>query len=1021
MALDLEWRHRIDAWRNELKRHFYISLGSVELEAYMTKDMLELNELDGKPFHPVKPGEEWGEMWEYGWFKGRVILPAEAEGKRIVLCVDVGAESAIYVNGKNVGAKDEQHKEILLTKNGKAGQKYEIIIEAYAGHGPRVCGTGPVPPGRETVPIPPGKQAVVGETTFGIWQEDVYQLWMDVETLYGVRENIDKDSLRVAEIDRGLKDFTIIVDFELPRDEMLATVKKCRERLKPLLECVNGSTVPEMFVFGHSHIDVAWLWPLAETIRKCARTFSTQLALMEEYPEYKFVQSQPHLYKMVKKHYPELYKRIKKAVAEGNFIPEGGMWVEADTNVTSGESLIRQFIFGKRFFEEEFGVKCELLWLPDVFGYSGALPQIIKGCGIKYFSTQKIFWIYNGGDPFPYNTFTWEGIDGTAIFAHFHEDYNSHTNPATIIKRWNNRVQKEGFSKRLFPFGYGDGGGGPTRDHLEYLRRMENLEGVPKTRMCHPLEFFREQEREGLPEARYIGELYFQNHRGTYTSQARTKKGNRKSELTLREAELWSAVAMRMKAFDIPAADLMELWENVLLNQFHDIIPGSSIARVYEEAEADYVRIIKEASQISDSAVSTFIEEDGGVTVFNSLSWDRKELIALPEGFAGASCASTGKSLPSQKIGDITYVEAETPSCGWISLKPASPMDIGNSITVTERMLENECIRIELNEKGEITSLFDKDSNTELAGGLCNSFKMYKDVPSLHDAWDIDSTYALCPVELDEKAQFEILAQGPLMGSLKVRRKLNNSLMTQEISIRRGSRVVEFKTCIDWQERHKLLKVNFPVNIYTDELVSEIQFGHIKRPNHKSRQFDADRFEVSNHKWSALIEAGRGFAVLNDCKYGVNAVANSINLTLLKSAMAPDMNADKGLHEFTYAIYFWNGSFMESDVIRKAYELNCPVKVVSGTAPSASIFKVDNSNVIIETVKPAEDGSKDVILRMYESKRTAACCTLYTSLPFSEAVEADMLENEVSKLAYDGERIELKFRPFEIKTIRLKR
>ena len=389
-------------------------------------------------------------------------------------------------------------------------------------------------------PEPPETQAVIGKSTFGIWNETAYMLWLDVQTLHLVRDNLDPDSLRVAEIDQALKKFTTTVDFETSPEKMIETMEKCRRDLKPLMECVNGSTTPELFAFGHSHIDVAWLWPLAETEKKCTRTFATQIALMEEYPEFKFLQSQPHLYMMVKEKYPRLYKKICEFIKKGQFIPDGGMWVEPDTNVTGGESLIRQFIHGKKFFMDEFGVESRLCWLPDVFGYSGAFPQIMKGCEVDYFSTQKILWHYKGGTSFPYNTFWWEGIDGTRVLAHIHFDYNSHTSPDILIKRWKDREQKDGISTRLLPFGYGDGGGGPTRDHIEYLIRCKDLEGVPKTRICEPMDFFRDLEKKGIPDAVYVGELYLQVHRGTYTSQAKTKKGNRKSEILLREAEMWA-------------------------------------------------------------------------------------------------------------------------------------------------------------------------------------------------------------------------------------------------------------------------------------------------------------------------------------------------------------------------------------------------------------------------------------------------------------------------------------------------
>jgi alpha-mannosidase len=1024
MALTIEWRHRIERWREELPRHFYRPLGTMEVSGFVTQDQLAAEEALQGPFEPMAPGTAWGAKWEYGWFKGNLLLPVAAANRRIVLKVDVGAESAVYVNDVAAGAVDHHHKEITLATSGVPGTRYEVLVEGYAGHGPRNSHAGPTPPGRATVPEPPATQCVIGESTFGIWQEEVYQLWIDVETLWEVRENIDPDSLRVAEIDAGLRDFTTIVDFELEREEMLETVRAGRERLRPLLDCVNGSTAPTLYAFGHAHIDVAWLWPLAETERKCVRTFASQLALMEEYPEYRFWQSQPHLYRMVKAHYPKLYQRVKAAAKVGQWIANGGTWVEPDTNISGGESLIRQFIQGKRFYRQEFGVECEMLWLPDVFGYSGALPQIMRGCGIKYFSTQKIFWIYNGGDPFPHNTFIWEGIDGSEVLVHLHNDYNSQTSPAHAIQRWRERVQKDGFSTRLFPFGWGDGGGGPTRHHLEFLRRLRDLEGVPQVQIASPMDYFRDQEDKGWPDVRYVGELYFQAHRGTYTSQARTKRGNRKSELALREAELWGVAAAALKGFEFPAAAIDEAWTLVLLNQFHDIIPGSSIHRVYEEAEAAYASVIQTAEDVTQQASSRLADgSQKALSVFNALSWERTALVPLPQGWTGAA-DSAGNALPAQVIDGKTWVEATPPPCGWTTLYPAQASETPHTLQVTERLLENDVLRITFDGLGQITSIWDKEAQRDWAAGPCNSFRMYKDVPIRFDAWDIESMYELTPVELDDPATIEVVDAGPLVATLRVTRRLHDSTMTQEISLRSnrrggGSRV-DFHTVIDWQERHKLLKVSFPVTVHADEAVHEIQFGHIHRPTHKSRPFDADRFEVANQKWTALVEENRGCAVLNDCKYGVNVSSNTINLTLLKSPLAPDMTADRGRQEFAYAFYAWNGSFFESPVVQEAYELNVPVTIAPGAVGETSLFALDAPNVVIEAVKLAEDGSRDIVVRLYECKRTATRCTLSTSLLVTGAAETDMLENERQALPCEGGRIPLEFRPFEIKTIRLK-
>jgi alpha-mannosidase len=1020
MALTPEWRRRIDNWRDELPRHFYHPLGTVELSAFTTMQQLSAAEALDREFRPMPPGARWGAKWEYGWFKGQIVLPAEARGRRIVLKVDVGAESAVYVNGKAAGAVDRRHREITLAMRGVPGRVYNVLVEGYAGHGPLVVTAGPTPPGRVVVPEPGPTQATVGESTFGIWEEEVYQLWLDVRTLTELRDNIDPNSLRVAEIDAGLRDFTTGVDFELPREEMLETAHAGRQRLRPLLECVNGSTAPTLFAFGHAHLDVAWLWPLEETERKAVRTFSSQLALMEEYPEYRFLQSQAHLYWMVKQHYPDLYRRIKRAVKAGQFVPEGGMWIEADTNISGGESLIRQFLYGKRFFREEFGVECEILWLPDVFGYSGALPQIMRGCGIRYFSTQKIFWAYNGGEPFPHNTFVWEGIDGSDVCTHLHNDYNSQTDPASVIQRWNERVQKDGFSTRLFPFGWGDGGGGPTRDHLEFIRRERDLEGVPRVKIAHPLEYFEDQEAKGFP-LRYVGELYFQAHRGTYTSQAYTKRGNRKSEFALREAEMWGVAARALKRFAFPRGRIEEAWRAVLLHQFHDIIPGTSIRRVYEETEAAHAEVIRTAQEIAAQATARLTDRSRGLTVFNSLSWPRTVLVALPEGFRGATDAA-GNALPVQPIGSETVAEVTAPPCGWTTIYPTQETGFlgRNRVSATRRLLENDLLRVRFNARGEITSIYDKETAREWAGGACNRLIMYKDVPTAWDAWDVDSMLELTPIALDKPATIEVVTRGPLVAKLRVVRRIHDSTLTQEITLRRGSRRIDFHTVVDWQESHKLLKVNFPVTVHANEAVHEIQFGHIRRPNHKSRPFDADRFEVCNHKWTALMEEGRGAAVLNDCKYGVNVLGNSINLTLLRAPLAPDETADRGRQEFTYAFYCWNGSFVESPLVQEAYDLNVPVLTAAGAAGECSVFALDAPNVVIETVKPAEDNPQDIIVRLVEAKRTATRCTLTTTLPVKSAAQADMLENDAAALPYDDGRVALDLRPFEVKTVRLR-
>ncbi len=1024
--MNAEWKRRIDRWRDAMPKLFYSPSAEIPFKGFQTKEQLTVEEAAKRSFKDMPVGTAWGSKWEYGWFKATVKIPKELAGKRIAMKICSGGESTVFVDGVDLGgnsiagwdnAQDIGGRELTLTRKAKGGESFEIMVEGYAGHGIRECGGGPCPHGHEMVPEPKPAQVVVGKSTFGVWNEEVYQLWLDTQALIELHDELgDKESLRAAAIVQALEEMTLAVDFELPEEQMLRSVKEGRKILKPALEARNGSTQAEMCCFGHSHIDVAWLWPLEETERKCARTFGTQLALMDEYPEFKYLQSQPHTYQMVKERYPELYKRVKKAVKTGQWIPEGGMWVEPDTNITGGESLIRQFIHGKRFFKEEFGVDSQMMWLPDVFGYTGCLPQIMAECGITCFSTQKIFWTYNGGDQFPYNIFWWEGIDGTKVMSYIHNDYNSRTNPQAIMARWKERVQKDAFhSGRLVPFGHGDGGGGPTRDHLEFLKRERDLEGLPKCEIKHPVDYFQDLDTDRIPT--WVGELYFQAHRGTYTAQARTKKANRKSEFALREAELWGSAAIALAKFKFPLEKADKLWKLVLLNQFHDIIPGSSIHRVYERNLEDLGKVLAGAAEIDSAAKESLLKSGSSVTVFNSLSWERDALIELPKGVEALEGA------PVQKEGSASFALVDKlPSCGWTSFKAgkASALPAEKAVKVSGETIENEFIKVKINASGEISSMVDKASGVEFVDAPCNKLRLFKDVPSWFDAWDVDSMYKRQEIEVGGKATVKLVAKGPLFATVRVTRKVGDSEFSQDITVRAGSRRVDFKTSVDWKESHKMLKVAFPVNVRAEDAIEEIQFGHVKRPTHSSKPYDFHRFEVCNHKWTALVEEGRGAAVLNDCKYGVGVEGSVIGLTLLRSPLAPDMTADKGLQEFTYSFTVWSGSFKDSGLVREGYDLNAPVTLAKGSAEAKSLLQVSAPGVVVETVKPAEDNSGDIVVRLYESLRTATKASLSLGFAAKKATRVNMLEEAKEDLKLNGGKLELEFKPFEIKTLRFK-
>ncbi len=1036
-----EWKVRIENWIQVLKQELYEPIGEITWSAHKTKDYLTPEEALAGDFQPVNEGFTWGEQWEYCWFKGSVVVPECAKGKRIVMNLAPGGESTLFVNGEAFGTyradwiSDEHHYMVdnYLTRDAKPGDRFDILMETYAGHYYATAGygcyTGPVlPEGTQFIdPLKEGARRTLGKCTYGIWNEDAYQLYMDVDTLFKLLETLDDTSLRAAKICDALEQFTLIVDFELDRESRNASYKKALEAIRPAMEAVNGTSTPVFYAIGNAHIDLAWLWPLQETYRKTARTFAAQLRHIEEYPDYKFLQSQPACYEMVREHYPELFERIKKAVKDGRWIADGAMWVEPDTNMAGGEALIRQLVYGKRYYKEVFDVDSELLWLPDTFGYTAALPQILNGCGVKYLVTQKIFWSYNKGEPFPYHYFNWQGMDGSKIVSFLPTKYEYPTHPIEINGVWKNRSQARDLDTFLYPYGYGDGGGGPTRDHIEYALRQKDLEGGVKIKLSDPVEYFEDMEQRGGPKHTYVGELYFTAHRGTYTTQASVKWGNRKSEEALRELEFW-AVPAALCGGTYPAKEAEMLWKDVLLNQFHDILPGSSVARVYVEAEKLHRKVIGEAGELLKTAQTTLLngaKDEDAVTVFNSLGFERKALIALPEAFAKGAVLVDGTYVAVMSTREGLKALVTLPSCGAVSLRPATDAQaVGSGFVAASKnddgyVLENALVKAVVNARGEVTSFVLKESGREFAASPMNRFRMFKDVPRRWDGWDIDSNYVLQEIDGAYDIQVELIEQG-IEGVLKVTGKIANSTYTQYIRLAKDSKRIEFETEIDYKELHRLLKVGFPVEVYAENAIHEMQFGYVERPTHRSRLYDKERFEVCNHHYTALRDGSHGAAVMNDCKYGISVNGNSMELTLLRSGACPDLRTDNRVHNFTYAFTAWEGDFVSADVVKQAYEVNIKASVMVGGALDASYLQVDNDNIIIDTVKLAEDGSGDIIVRMYESKKAAVATKLHAA--FTEGFKAyacDMLENKQEELVVDNGAMELSFRAFEIKTVRL--
>ena len=740
---------------------------------------------------------------------------------------------------------------------------------------------------------------------------------------------------------------------------------------------------------GHAHIDTAWLWPLREARRKVARSWSTQLALMDEHTDYVFAASQPAQYAWIKEAHPDLYRRIKEKVAAGQWEPVGAMWVEADCNLPSGESLVRQLLHGKRFFMRELGLETKILWLPDVFGYPGSLPQLIAEAGCDYFLTQKLSW--NDTNKPEHHTFLWEGIDGTRIFTHFPpaDTYNGSFEADEIRQSIRNFQDAERSNRSLYLFGWGDGGGGPEPAMIESAHRL----GIELGRAG---DFFDHASAEAKNLTTWVGELYFELHRGTYTSQARTKMLNRRAEQALREAEMW-AVAL---GEDYPSSELETAWQQVLLNQFHDILPGSSIDWVYEEAERGLAGIAQTAGAITEHAVSRIAGDGQGLAVFNVNSHPRREIVDL---------------------GDRLRV-VTAPACGW-AVRQDAPIRSDQQVVVSDGTMENDLLRVRWDGRGLLTSIWDKEAAREVlaAGAFGNLLQLHDDNPAKWDAWDLDLDYRQTAVDLTDLLRLQVEASHPLRGVVGFTRKFSRSQLRQRMILDAGSRVLRFETVVDWHEEHKLLKVAFPVDVRSPQATYEIQFGHVQRPTHANTSWDRARFEVCAQRWADLGEPGYGVALLNDCKYGYDILGSVMRLSLLRAPTHPDPTADRGVHNFTYALMPHPGDFRQAGVIEAAEDLNAPLRVVpSGLAATTerSLVEMSTRQVIVEAIKRAED-SDAVVVRLYEAWGGRCRVRLRTTLPAKRAWLCDLLERERSEVEVRDGELELELTPFKVLTLKL--
>ncbi len=813
-----------------------------------------------------------------------------------------------------------------------------------------------------------------------------------------------------------------------------------------------------MTAAGHAHIDVAWLWSLAQTRRKAGRTFHTVLRLMEQFPDYHFTQSQPQLYQYVREDYPELFGAIQEAVKSGRWETIGGMWVEADCNLSGGESLARQFLLGRTFFRDHFGegVDSPVLWLPDVFGYAWNLPQLIKQAGLDYFFTIKIGWSqYN---KMPYDTFWWQGLDGTQVLTHFSPvtmpgrgggDYNAKATPTEIMEGWRRFKHKENSRHLLMSYGYGDGGGGPTREMQENLRELQAFPAMPQMRRGKVIDFFREMEREANGRfPTWNGELYLEYHRGTYTTQARNKRANRQSEFLLHDAEFLATYALLMSQqslsgnvtnqlpitnYHYPQDELKRAWELVCLNQFHDIIPGSSINQVYVDALADYAAVRQIGEQVRDEALAVLAAAWGHeLLVVNPTSFAQDNLVFWAEG--DAEHLPEGILAQDVEGGVLLHIGGTRPYA--VTPLTEQPPTQAGELSVSPAHLQNKFLRVELNEAGDIVRIFDRQNEREILpeGGIANQWQVFEDRPLDWDAWDIDIFYDDKMWLADSATAVTVVETGPLRATIEVERQILNSRYSQRISLSHNSARLDFNCWIDWRERHVLLKTAFPVELLSPTATYEIQWGNVERPTHRNTSWDWARFETCAQKWVDVSEGDYGVSLLNDCKYGHDIQDQTpegcqIRLTLLRSPTYPDPEADQGEHRFAYSLLPHSGRW-GTETIRQAYALNDPLRLYAAAAPAPeptqepmngpdnSLVAVDRPHVVIETVKQAEDG-RGFIVRLYECMRQRAEVTLSCGVALAAVYQTNLLEEEEQKLAHTQNSVTFPIKPYQIITLRL--
>jgi alpha-mannosidase len=993
---------------------------------------------DNSLWQELKAGDYWGKRNQNFILRSKFQIPTEWGNVKVVaLYLPLGEagdfshpEALVYINGESYAACDRHHQEIILPAKCFDDHIHQLTIVGWTG----------LLENDELRKLQMHQCALVQIDS--PTRELVALTRVSIRTVEQLDDNDPVRARLLNALDAAFK----VLDTGEPLEENFYT--SVPKALKALSDGVNNAGDPlnvDLFAAGHAHIDVAWLWTTDQSRQKAARTFHTALRMMEQHPEVHFSQSQPQLYDFVRQDHPGLFKEIQKRVNEGRWEVLGGMWVEADTNLSGPESLVRQFLIGRRFFSEHFGESAEspVLWLPDVFGYCANLPQLIKLAGLEYFFTVKLSW--NQYNRIPYDTFWWQGLDDTRVLTHFSSTpeegnpvkstYNAVATPEQVLGSYKNFQQKEqADAPLLMAYGYGDGGGGPTREMVENLELMQSFPGLPRVTLGRVGDFFEKLKNninESLPV--WNGELYFELHRGTYTTQGRNKALNRRCEFLLHDAEFLAAWAAELKpGFHYPHEQLNKAWQFMCLNQFHDILPGSSIGEVVQEAEQRYLQVKNTANEITQVCLPVIAQKIGGDgMVINPTSFKQENLVFLPRGPQPGQHIEImhERIVPVQPSGETAAFAdfGELPPFTAVSFQfvkgnQENPKD---RVKVQTDFLENECLRVELNAAGDITRIYDKTNQREVlsSGLIANQLQAFEDRPLEWDAWEVDIFYQDKAFYAESAEVIEVVERGPLVGSIHIKRRILSSCVHQYISLERGSACLNFSIDIDWRERHVLLKTAFPVNVLSPVATYEVQFGNVGRPTHFNTSWDWARFEVPAQKWVDLSEGNYGVSLINDCKYGHDIHANIIRLSLLRSPTMPDPTADQGRHFIRYSLLPHTGCWGELTQAA-AYALNDPFIIHYTDHPkknkqsAINLVSVNSPNLVIETIKCAEDG-KGIIVRLYESQRHRGEAMLNFSTPIKKATLVNLLEETMRDLPVSGNRVKFAYQPYQIISLRI--